>query len=129
VRVKTDESFKRVRKITEWKKVREYVDRQEEVMKAGLGGQEHEYEYTGEASRALTQLLSNEWARKINVCSRSKGLWKKEWKPLRSRAAKNKSARKELQRRIKEKARCWSEWMEQERRYGRWQGWPRIPST
>ena len=62
-------------------------------------------------------LMASEWHREIVVCERSKRWWKKrEWKELRKRVRKDGSAKKELQRQIKEaKAECWRRWIEEGR--------------
>jgi len=87
---------------TNWEKVREYIDREQELQKAGLGDTQHQYEYTGQAYEALRKLLREEWTGELRVHTRSKRWWKKEFKALRKKAAKDAEVKKEFRRKIKE---------------------------
>lgn len=86
---------------TNCKKIMEYVEREKELEKEGLGTTEHQYEYTREPVRALRTLLNSEWTSMIEIYLRFKKWWKRESTQLRKEAAKNKEARK-LRKVIKE---------------------------
>lgn len=112
MRVGIEEEIARVLTQTDWRKVRENMDREEEGVKAGLGGQ-NTGTSTHEAYRTVVGLLRNEWTREVTVCSRSKRWRKRGCEDLRRQARKDKGARTELRRKIKEaKAKCWREWIE-----------------
>jgi len=103
---------------TDWRKVMEYVDREEErEREVELGRRKATvYRCTGEGYKELRDLIKNEWTREVDICDRSKRWWNREFKELRKKAVKNKEARKELKRKIKEaKAKCWKDWVEERR--------------
>jgi len=66
-RLETEENVKRVVTQTDWRKVREYIDREVDLEKAGLYRGDHDFNTLGGAYRALKSLLSNEWTRELNV--------------------------------------------------------------
>jgi len=110
-RVQSGEPQNRTLKQTDWTKVREYVDRREDMKK--VGAKEYDCKHTGEAYRELVKLLDHDWMRKVNICARSKRWWKKQWNHLKRKGRKDKKARKQLARLIKqEKPKCWSQWVE-----------------
>ena len=103
------------RKVTDWDALRSWAD-QHQISRE----EADEFDDTriyGEAYEEVRKLMASEWQREIVVCERSKRWWKKrEWKELRKRARKHGSARKELQRQIKEaKAECWQKWISEGR--------------
>lgn len=101
-------------KQTDWRKVREYVDREEEREKTGVRPESPGFTYTGEAYNTLRSLMENKWTRTLDICGRSKRWGKQEFKDLRRKGVKDKQARKELKRKIREsKAKCWGDWIEQ----------------
>ena len=95
------------RKVTNWDALRSWAD-QHQISREEANRFDHTRVY-GEAYEEVRKLIASEWQREIVVCDRSKRWWKKkEEKELRKRARKNKSAKKELQRQIKEaKVECW----------------------
>jgi len=65
---------------TEWKKVQECIDRGEHQRKARAEAGEHDYEYTGDVYRTLTNDRAG-MGRELNVSSRSKRWLGQERKP------------------------------------------------
>jgi len=99
---------------TDWETVMEYLGREEELKKAGLGMEQHEYRYPQDGYKRLCTLLDEEWTRTIQVCTRAKRWWKREWKHLRRSARKETKARAEFRSEIrKTKAECWGNWVEE----------------
>ena len=93
---------------TGWHKVREYLEGEEEYPEGPT-----QWVMVGDPYKKLRQ-LSKSWTRVVKIHSRSKGCWKKEWKPLRKKARKSKEAREEFHEEIrKAKRQMWSQWVEE----------------
>lgn len=64
--------------------------------------------------KELGRILKEEWTRSVEVCSRSKRWWRREFKQLRKKAAKQKRAKKLLRKKIKEaKTEQWRKFVEE----------------
>ena len=95
------------RKVTDWDALKSWAD-QHQISREEAYRFDDTRTY-GEAYQEVRKLMASEWQKEIVVCERSKRWWKKrEWKELRKRARKDGSAKKKLQRQIREaKAEYW----------------------
>jgi len=100
-KVEIRHSVRKLKRI-DWKKVQEWVEKDEEYKPTELG----------EAYECLKKKAGEEWSREVRITGKSKPWWKASWKSLRKEARKSKAARRRLRNEIRAaKRQMWDNWL------------------